>query len=425
MPKSDTIQRLLDQVEELYVHPRNQDNLKKWVRQPGHAHDNKWRGVPAPGSVVRGQIPIVVNMELSLKSDLFGFGVKEYFHDPEVYLEKYLEHMIHRFTEIQDDVPILLEIPAYRSSYFEATLFGRDIVYMDDHDAVLSDTPLLKDLAEVDALPAPDFNHGEPMSYAKQLYEYVCDQTRGREFTVVFMEWLRNPVGCATWLYGEQEFWAAIEADPEGAQRLTGYVTECRNKWMRQRAEYLGQALGTAPLYSDSVRGDTMSPQQYLEFVQPYEMAVAELHGGINYWHSCGDTTPLLRQLGVLPLDLFHVGPWTNVQKAAEVFGPQGVALEICIQKHGQYGLGLWLASDDLFRVTPEETESKIRRIVGQAARGGATAFSIVAGPLHRTRGAERDVRTIKNWLHTTRTVLSNLDELPMWRNGMPQRNPQ
>jgi hypothetical protein len=43
MSGSDTIQRLLDQVEELYVHPRNQENLKKWVPQPKRALDNKWR----------------------------------------------------------------------------------------------------------------------------------------------------------------------------------------------------------------------------------------------------------------------------------------------------------------------------------------------------------------------------------------------
>lgn len=414
MPKSETIQRLLDQIEELHVHPRNQDNLKKWVLHPGHAHDNKWRGVPAPADLARGQIPLVVNMELSLKSDLFGFSVKEYFHDPEIYLEKYLEHVIYRFTEIQDDVPIILELPVYRSSYFEASLFGRELVYPDDHDTVLSDTPLLKDLADIDALPAVDFNHGEPMSHAKQLYEYVCEQTRGREFTVVFMDWLRNPFGVATWLYGEQEFLEATKTDPEGAQRLTAYVAECRNRWMRQRAEYVGQDLVTAPLYSDSVRGDTLSRQQYLEFVQPYEMAIAELHGGINYWHSCGDTTPLLEQLGALPLEMFHVGPWTSVQKAAEVFGPKGVALEICIQKHGQYGPGPWPAGDDLFRSSPEEMENKIRQVVGQVVRGGATAFSIVAGPLHRTRGAGRDVKTIKTWLHTARSVLSHLDELSM-----------
>ncbi len=412
MSKSDKIQVLLDQIEELHRHLRNQDNLKKWVRQPGHAHDNKWRGVPNPVDVAGGQIPLVVNMELSLKSDILGFSVKEYFHNPVVYLENYLKHMIFRFTEIHDDVPILLEIPVYRSSYFEATLFDRGIVYLNDHDAVLSDTPLIKDLSEVDTLPMPDFNHGASMAYARQLYEYVCEQTRGREFTIVFMEWLRTPFGIASWLYGEQELQTAMSSDPEGAHRLLTYVTECRIKWTRQRAEYLGKDLKTAALYSDSVTGDSLSPRQYLEFVQPYEMTIAELHGGINYWHSCGDTTPLLEQLGALPLELFHVGPWTNVKEAAEVFGPGGVALEICLQKHGNYGPGPWPAIDDLFRATPGEIGTKLQWVTEQAVSGGATAFSIVAGPLHRTRGAERDVKTIRQWVRSARAVLSSADEL-------------
>jgi len=82
MSGTDTIQRLLDQVEELYVHPRNQENLKKWVPQPKRALDNKWRGVPGPVDVANGQIPIVVNMEPSLRSAIFGYSVKEYFHNP-------------------------------------------------------------------------------------------------------------------------------------------------------------------------------------------------------------------------------------------------------------------------------------------------------------------------------------------------------
>jgi len=251
-------------------------------------------------------------MEPSLRSAIFGYSVKEYFHNPEVYLENYLKHEIYHFTEIQDDVPILLHVPVYRSAYFEAILCGAEIVYLDDHDAVLPDTPHLKDLSDVGALPIADFNQGEVMSYAKKLYEYVCEQVRGREFTVSFMEWLRNPFGVATWLYGEEKLLTAMASDPEGVHRLISYATQSRKKWTRQRAKYLGEEdYVTAGMYSDSVRGTLISPQQYLEFVQPYEMGIAELHGGIYYWHCCGDTTKLLEQLGGLPLELSHVGPWT------------------------------------------------------------------------------------------------------------------
>ena len=413
MARPGTIQRLLDQVEELCVHPRNQENLYKWVPHPGHGRDNKWRGVPVPAEAAAEQVPIVVNLELTLKSDIFGFSVREYLHNPEAYLENYLKHVIYRFTEIQDDVPVLDTISLFRSAYFEATLFGHKLIYTDDDEADLPQTPLINDLSEVHALPRPDFNQGEVMSYAKQLYEYVCEQVQGREFTVLFIEWVRNPFGVATWLYGEPELVTAMTSDPEGVHRFVKYVTDCRLEWTRQRAEYLGEEeYDTAALYSDSVRRDTMSPQQYLEFVQPYEMAIAEAHGGINYWHSCGDTTTLLEGLSALPLELFQVGPWTDVRKAAEVFGPRGVALEICLQKYKHYGPGPWPAIDDVFRATPEEYERKIRETVRRAVEGGATAFSIGAGPLHRTRGAEQDVKTIKRWVQTARTVLSNADEL-------------
>ena len=410
MPKSETVQRLLDQIEELYLHPRNQENLKKWEVYSGHTHDNKWRGVPGPVDIEAGQIPIVVNLESSLKSRIFGFSVDDYFNDPGVYLENYLKHMAFRFTEIQDDVPVLLEIPVFRSSVFEAALFGREIASMDDYDTMLTDTPLISDLADVDSLPLPDFNQGEAMAYAKQLHEYICDQVQGREFAVTFLEWLRNPAGIAEWLYGEQEFVTAMTSDPQGAHRLMNYTTESRISWTRQRAAYLGEdGYVTAALYSDNVRGGWITPQQYLEFVQPYEMAVADLHGGVNYWHSCGDTTTFLEEVNALPLELFHVGPWTDVEKAAEAFGSRGVALEICIQKHGEYGPGGWPASDDLFRATPEEIENKIRQVVRRAVKGGATAFSIGAGPLHRRHGAEEDVKTIKRWVQTARAVLSNV----------------
>jgi uroporphyrinogen-III decarboxylase len=416
MPGSDSIQRLLDQVEELYVHPRNQENLKKWVPQPKRSRDNKWRGVPVPVDIASGQIPIVVNMELSLKSAIFGFSVTEFLHNPEVWLENHLRHVIYRFTEIQDDVPILLHIPTSLVAATDFSMWGSEVTYKDDDDPELSRTPLLKDLADVDALPMPDFNHGGMMALARQLYEYVCEQTRGREFTVSFMEWVRGPFGLAMFLYGKEAFLNAMTFDPEGAHRLLNFVTQCRIKWTRQRAEYLGEEeYVTAGQYDDSVSGLTLSPQGYLDFVQPYEMAIAELHGGINYWHSCGDTTKLLEQLSGLPLELFQVGPWTDVQKAAELFGPKGVALEICGSKYKWYGPHPIPAAEDVLRASPEQIESKVRQTVRQVAEGGATAFSLIAGPLGIRADAEQDakkiIKQVKQWVHTTRTVLAHLDE--------------
>lgn len=410
MTRSSVIQQLLDKVEELYRHPRNQENLKKWEPQPARALDNKWRGVPVPFAASSGQIPIVVNMEPSLRSSIFGYSVREYFQEPEIYLAKYLEHEIFHFTEIQDDVPILREIPIYHTAYFEGALCGIDIVYLDDHDAILPKTPYLKNLSAVRKLPMPSFKSGKGMTYALQLYDHVCEQLRGRDFRVTFSEWLRNPFGLATWLYGEQEFLNVLTSDPEGAHRLMNYATRARKKWSGERANFLGEEhYVTAGMYGDSVGSTSISPEQYLEFVQPYELQIADLHGGIYYWHCCGGVTKLLDYLGDLPLELFHVGPWTDMKKAAEVFGPKEVALEICVQKHGHYGPGSWPAADDVFRAAPKDIENRIQRIVREAKESGATAFSIEAGPLHRTHTPDQDVRMIKQWVRITRDVLEGL----------------
>jgi len=406
-------------VEELYQQPRNQENLKKWEPQPSRALDNKWRGVPVPLAASGGQIPIVVSMEPSLCSSILGYNVREYFQKPEVYLENYLKNEIFHFTEIQDDVPIPLEIPVYHTAYFEGALCGIDIVYLDDYDAILlndvhhasaANVPLLKDLSAVEKLPMPSFKSGKAMSYALQLYDYILEQVRGRDFRVPFVEWLRNPFGVATWLYGEQEFANALTSDPEGAHRLMDYATRARKKWTCERARFLGEKhYMTAGMYSDSVGSTSITPAQYLEFVQPYEFQIADLHGGIYYWHSCGSVTRLLKGLSNLPLELFHVGPWTDVRKAAEVFGPKGVPLEICVQKHWHYGPGPWPTADDVLLATPKDIEKTIEQTVREAKEGGGTAFCIEAGPLPRTHSPEEDIRRIKEWVRITRDVLEGL----------------
>ena len=420
--KDPIIQDLLDKVEELYFHPRNVENLKKWVRQPKRALDNKWRHLPETVDFSRVPVPIVVNMEPSLRSEVFDYSVRDYFHNPQSYLEYYLKHEIFHFSEIVDDVPLLRHIPAYCTAYFEATLCGAEIVYLDDHDAILPDKPHMAELSEVELMPLADFNRGPSMTYAKKLYEYVLDQVQGREFTVAFPEWLRNPFGVATWLYGEDRLLEAIESDPRGVHRLIRYATDCRKEWTGQRRVFLGEEdYVTAPMYSDSVRDDTMGPDVYEEFVYPYELEVAELHGGIYYWHSCGDTSKLLESIGRLPIQVFHVGPWTSVQKAAEVFGSKGTALEFAIQKHGDYGPTLRPAQDDVFRASPEDVESKLRDILSHVVAGGVSACFVDAGPLHRAsyRGGQTavgdvasDVQAVQQWVRTARGVLERTDAM-------------
>ena len=52
-----------------------------------------------------------------------------------------------------------------------------------------------------------------------------------------------------------------------------------------------------------------LSHEQYEEFILPYEQELCEFHGGIRYWHSCGDTGNMVNSIRKIPqIDLFHIG---------------------------------------------------------------------------------------------------------------------
>jgi len=68
----------------------------------------------------------------------------------------------------------------------------------------------------------------------------------------------------------------------------------------------------------------------YKELVLPYEKELCEFHGGISYWHSCGDITLLLELIREIPeIELLHVGPWTSLEAAARIF--KNTPLEKCL----------------------------------------------------------------------------------------------
>ena len=93
----------------------------------------------------------------------------------------------------------------------------------------------------------------------------------------------------------------------------------------------LVQKVEKGNLYNDEVNSPTLSVPLYEEFALPYEQELSDFHGGILYWHSCGDTTSLLPSISKIHgLEMFHVGPWTDTAAAVKTFSGK-VPLEICL----------------------------------------------------------------------------------------------
>jgi hypothetical protein len=56
-----------------------------------------------------------------------------------------------------------------------------------------------------------------------------------------------------------------------------------------ERAKFLGEPVQKLKLYNDEVDCPTLSPGMYREFILSYEQELARIHGGLVYWHSCGN----------------------------------------------------------------------------------------------------------------------------------------
>lgn len=96
----------------------------------------------------------------------------------------------------------------------------------------------------------------------------------------------------------------------------------------------------------------SLSPEQYEEFILPCEKQLCKFYGGIGYWYSCENTTKLLDSIRKIPeIDVFHIGPWTDLRKSKEVFG-RNTALEKCL-----------MPTADVQSASQSETEVKLDEI--------------------------------------------------------------
>ena len=85
-------------------------------------------------------------------------------------------------------------------------------------------------------------------------------------------------------------------------------------------------------LYNDEVNVPLLSPQLYEKFILPYEIELSKFYGVISYWHSCGNTAPLLRLIRCIPhLQMIHISPWTDLEQSVADLADSGIALEVVL----------------------------------------------------------------------------------------------
>ena len=393
--KNEQIRFLVDKFLELEQSEKNQLRKAKWLRLPPTGRD-QWRATPrSDGSWREGNIPLVIDLQNTIWTRLLGFSLKDYYTRPEVFLEYYLRMMIDRFEMLDDDVFLSKSISIWGSAAYEGSMFGVNYGLFDEQDPWLDHTSLINGPEDLDRLKFPDFRTSGLMPHMLNVYEGVQEMV-GDELDVFFPEWIRAPFGLCVYLRGFENFLVDLMLEPEFAHRLLRFVTDARKSWYDDLAKYLGRSPGPANLFNDEVNCPSLSPDSYREFILPYEKEISEHQKGILYWHSCGNVTPLLDNIRLLPdMEMLHVGPWTSVDRAAQIFG-NTAPLEICINPQ-----------KDVFDANASEMAQKMLSILNDCGRNDVKGFYIRASGFGVIKNLDFTLDKIKEWNHVVRTIIT------------------
>jgi uroporphyrinogen-III decarboxylase len=170
------------------------------------------------------------------------------------------------------------------------------------------------------------------------------------------------------------------------------FVTDAHKYWVAERAKFLGEPIQKLKLYNDEVDCPTLSPDMYREFILSYEQELAQIHGGLLYWHSCGNTTVFVEDINALPrLEMFHVSPWTDLEKVVDVMGGE-IPLDINLDPMG-----------DVLQSDPDGMEQRLRSIMDIC---GDIPYCVRADAFQIVHGLEQDLEQIKLWARLARRVL-------------------
>ncbi len=251
--------------------------------------------------------------------------------DDEV-LRSQLEAIIARAQLADDYIPSLF--PGIRQGLL-TTAYGAREVVTGGHTWV---EPILRDPADVDALPRPDFSREGVASEFLETIRYWRAATGGR--IPIQMPDMQGPLDLANNLWGTEGLLLAMQEAPAAVHKLLGRMTDDYIRYMRlvrEAAEgdwvpmHCMPVVWLPPSQGVALSEDLLaivSPRLYREFGVPYNQHIAEAFGGVVV-HSCGSVEHNLPALSATPglLGLNVSITETALNAALNAIGSQRVLL--------------------------------------------------------------------------------------------------
>ncbi len=392
---NDRIKMLLNKVDELIESDENNRRIKLWKEVPTYSRD-KFRHPSRNQNEISNKIPIVADPGPTMFAKIYGYDVQDYYTKPMVYLEAYLQNMIDLF-ELGEDTILNRVIPIYLGTSFDASFFGIDTIYnKDDYPWMGHKTPLTsKDM--LDSFQLPIFEKTGLGSLGVYFYNELSNALQGTGFSVAPPELLRGPFALAFHVRGFENFAIDCMTDSVFVHKLIRFLTDAHKDWYEQRKTVLGSPIGKGLLYNDEVDCNVIGPNLYKEYALPYEQELSAFHGGISYWHSCGNIKLMLPYIKQIPnIDLLNVSAWTNYEIAASSC-PE-IPLEFCLKP-----------TTDIYTASEAHITKRLSELRDICTRNEVKSFYINTGSLQQySSDINSDFEKIKMWVQTARKLSSD-----------------
>ncbi len=383
MKDMNDIKPLLEKYLEIVDSEQNQNNKKYWENADEPFLAERWRG----RSAVKTNTPFTMAMDISGYSKVMDINCIDYYSKPEEQLYYQLKYAIWEFENLKCQRAFDKTVFISFGAAFMASTFGAKIDLLPGQAPWFDETEhILHDKADLLKVKPLDFYKSGFCEKAYELFEALTKMTEGYDIQVMYPVSLRSPFSLALMLRGFSEVLIDSIEDPGFFNDLMRVITDRLKEYAQMRADFLGTPVEKFKLFNDEISTPMVSKRIYDELIYPYEKELAEFSGGVSYWHSCGKTEEFYESVASLPgLQMVHIGPWSDVAKAAEVFSKTNISLEICLN-----------SVDDIYEKEEDQMREKLLKI--KNACDGKVKYQVRADGFAIYNSIEYTMQKINLW---------------------------
>ena len=186
--------------------------------------------------------------------------------------------------------------------------------------------------------------------------------------------------------------------DPDFFHELMGRATNERKNYFKARAQLVGEKkIPPGSLFNDEVDSGVIGPMHYRDFIKPYEIELGIFHGRISYWHSCGNTWPMVKEVADMDcVDVLDVSGYTDTEKALSSINGKVPRLDIRLHP-----------IKDLQDASPDWMKTRVSQVVTLCRDYDVPSVSLRVSGLNPWETVEKDFKKIRQWISIARRVIS------------------